>query len=410
MNYQLSVWREAQRQAEVRLHRPTGKQSFASRTKTASLVLNSVGQRPTLELRHGHKAVSLVSLAQGNALWLKIALPLYLLISLNAMGAPQDIALIPRLARQFAERWTTVCNQEISLPNAGSFARITPSQSVISLPEYKASFASSHTYTSIMSQNVSTLPEYKASFDPSRMYALAVSQTAEVLPKYRTGIEASRMYASALTHAQIGMPIAPEKVASIRMNVIYSGLVDGTFNLRSPEWRPYLAYMIENPERRDPDTIFGLMLVGCAGNNDTARIALALKWSKEFEDGRYAGAVEYYTARYAFLSGSYKEAILRCRDIAKNYPPYVVKAMLLEALSAAHLSDTKTAHAVLSKIIEEYPDSPDIPEVRYMEAWIAVEEMRDDDAKVILGNIVSNYPGTPTARKARQMLQSLNEE
>ena len=201
--------------------------------------------------------------------------------------------------------------------------------------------------------------------------------------------------------------ITTEHAQQIQTRIVYSGLMDGSLNPRSPEWRPYLASMLDKPETKNPDSIFSLILAGCAGNAEPARIALAQKWAQEHENGRFSGTMDFFVARHYFLSASYPEAIRRAGLVAKQHPELAVKALLLNALAEAHNGKTKNASSIIKDILKKYPDSPDIPEIRYMEAWLALQEWRNEEAKKLLKAIVADYPSTPTATKAEQMLTTL---
>ena len=215
-----------------------------------------------------------------------------------------------------------------------------------------------------------------------------------------------------LKRPQVALPVAgltAEQWERAMARLVLEGLTDGSLNPRSPEWRPYLASMLGRPETRDPDTVFSLILAGCAGNADPARLALAQKWAQEHEGGRFSGTVDLFAARHFFFLGSYPEAIRRAGLVAKQHPGLAVNALLLTALAEAHSGNTAAAAATVRNVLNAYPDSPDIPEIRYMEAWLALQDRQAEDAKRLLAAIVADYPRTPTATKAAKMLATLED-
>jgi len=213
-----------------------------------------------------------------------------------------------------------------------------------------------------------------------------------------------------LIHPQVALPaigVTAEHAERMMSRLVLAGLMDGSLNPRSPEWRPHLAHLLERPETRDPDTVFSLLLAGCAGNADPARLALAQRWAREHEGGRFSGAIDLFAARYFFFLGNYPEAIRRARLTAEAHPGLAVKALLLNALAEAHAGNAKAASAVIRTILDTHPDSPEIPEIRYMEAWLALQSLQTADAKKMLAAIIADYPNTPTAGKAANMLATL---
>ena len=201
--------------------------------------------------------------------------------------------------------------------------------------------------------------------------------------------------------------LAAGRAEAVAARMVHDGLMDGSLNPRNPEWRPRLAWMLDRPETRDPDAVFALILAGCAGNADPARIALAQRWAREHEQGRFSGVVDLFAARHFFFASNYPEAIRRAGLVASGHPDWAVKAMLLAALSEANRGQPRNASAILQDALARYPDSPDIPEARYMEAWLALQDWRNEEAIALLKAIVADHPGTPTATKAAQTLSNL---
>lgn len=203
-----------------------------------------------------------------------------------------------------------------------------------------------------------------------------------------------------------GMDRARAVATMTRM--VVEGLLDGSLDPRSPQWRPQLADLIANPTKNiNPDTVFQLLLAGCEGIDDSARMTVAENWARRFDSGKYQGEVTYAGARYLFNSGNYAETVSRCAAVEKSTPVLAVRAMLLRALSEAYAGDMKQSHRTLAAIKKNHSESPEMPEVRYMEAWLALQEMREDEAKAILKSIVHNTPKSTAATKAAKILESL---
>jgi len=213
-----------------------------------------------------------------------------------------------------------------------------------------------------------------------------------------------------LIRPQVALPfigVTQEHAERMMSRLVLTGVMDGSLIPRSPEWRPYLAYLLDRPDTRDPDTVFSLLLAGCAGNAAPARIALAQGWARDHDGGRFSGAVDLFAARHFFFLSDYPEAIRRAKLVAERHPGLAVKALLLHALSEAHSGNAKAASAVIRNILDAHPDSPEIPEIRYMEAWLALQALQAADAKRMLAAIIADYPRTPTAEKAAKMLTTL---
>ena len=203
--------------------------------------------------------------------------------------------------------------------------------------------------------------------------------------------------------------VTREFAESLQARMAYDGIMDSSLNPRNPELRPHLAHLLGSPGRLDPDAVFALILSGCAGSTESARIELAQKWAREYEDGRFSGIIDLHATRYYFFLGNYPETIRRAGLVSEQHPDLTVKAMLLRVLAEAHTGKIKEAAGIIRDIAQKYPDSPDLPEIRYMEAWLALQDWQTEDAKNVLMSIIRDYPRTPTAAKAEKMLTALLE-
>jgi TolA-binding protein len=203
-------------------------------------------------------------------------------------------------------------------------------------------------------------------------------------------------------------PLTPDFSAFATARLVRDGLADGSINPRNPAWRPHLALLLSDPAYAlEADTLFAAILSGCAGYDDRARIATAEAWAGGFEGGRFASTIAYCAARQEFTSGNYAAAESRCKRIIAEHPEATDRAMLLMAFAQAQSGDHKRALLTLKGFRKLHPESPAVPEARFMEAWIALQESRNDDAVAILRDIVTETPHAPAAAKATKMLADL---
>jgi hypothetical protein len=204
-------------------------------------------------------------------------------------------------------------------------------------------------------------------------------------------------------------PIGGSSFAAIvQARLVRDGLADGSLTARSPEWRSKLAPLLE-VEPENAVHVLELMLASCAGATDRARLATAENWARTFEGGRFSGAVAHAAARRAFDRGELDNAISRCGSLAADHPAFADRALLLQALARAHGGDFVSALAALATLRADHPGSPLVPEARFMEAWIALQDNRPADARAILSETVTTHRGSPAADKASKLLATLED-
>jgi hypothetical protein len=92
-------------------------------------------------------------------------------------------------------------------------------------------------------------------------------------------------------------------------------------------------------------------------------------------------------------------------------PDYAVRAHRLSALAHAMSGELEKAKAEIARSRAECsPMGAEWYELLYLEAWIALQEGDVDLARRNLAVIVAENPRGATARKARQILESISEE
>ena len=134
---------------------------------------------------------------------------------------------------------------------------------------------------------------------------------------------------------------------------------------------------------------------------------LAEAWAARHDGGRYAGDIAYASLRAVFNAGDYRGVYRRAEAVAADHPDFAIRAKLLSVLADGYELENARAKATLATLKESYADSPEYPEILYMEAWLALETFREGEAKAILHRILRDHPSSPAARKATQILEAL---
>lgn len=203
-----------------------------------------------------------------------------------------------------------------------------------------------------------------------------------------------------------GLPaVDADRIAAV---LAYEGMQDGSENPTDPKWRPFLAELVAHPPRDiDADAVYQLLLAGFEGDDDDARMRLAEAWAARHDGGRYAGDIAYASLRAVFNAGDYRSVYRRAETVAAAHPGFAVRAMLLSVLADGYELENARAKATLAALKESHADSPEYPEILYMEAWLALETFREGEAKAILHRILRDHPSSAAARKATQILEAL---
>lgn len=207
------------------------------------------------------------------------------------------------------------------------------------------------------------------------------------------------------------VPLPPGFAGRAKARLVRDGLTDGTLNPRSPEWRPHLAFLLdETPFSTEASPLFELLLAGCAGHDARARLANLETWARGHLDGRYAGVVTYHAARQAFDAADFPGCIRRCETLARQPGETAARALMLLALAQVQTGDFAAARQQLSTLARDHAASEALPESRFLLAWIALQEQQPGAAADLLRDLVARYPGTPAAAKAAATLESLLPE
>ena len=194
----------------------------------------------------------------------------------------------------------------------------------------------------------------------------------------------------------------------IAATLAYEAMQEGSENPTDPKWRPSLAELVARPPRDiDADAVYQLLLAGFEGVDDNARMRLAEAWAARHDGGRYAGDIAYASLRAVFNAGDYRSVHGRAETVAAEHPDFAVRAKLLSVLADGYQLENARAKATLAALKESHADSPEYPEILYMEAWLALETFREGEAKAILHRILRDHPSSAAARKAAQILEAL---
>ena len=203
-----------------------------------------------------------------------------------------------------------------------------------------------------------------------------------------------------------GLPA--DRADQIAALLAYEAMQEGAENPTDPRWRPSLAQLVAHPPRDiDADAVYQLLLAGFEGVDDDARMRLAEAWAARHDGGRYAGDIAYASLRAVFNAGDYRGVYRRAEAVASDHPDFAIRAKLLSVLADGYELENARAKATLATLKESYADSPEYPEILYMEAWLALETFREGEAKAILHRILRDHPSSPAARKATQILEAL---
>ena len=199
-------------------------------------------------------------------------------------------------------------------------------------------------------------------------------------------------------------------MATARM--IYAALTDGTVNPRAREWRmPLVRMLVDATPGTDFDGVYGLLLRGFGGNDERTRIRALAKWADANLPSHEAADVYRAETRYWLNLGDAAMTADAAGRMERARPDYSVRARRLSALAYATAGDPEKAKDEIARARAECDLPPgERLELLYIEAWIFLQEGDVDLARRNLAVIVAESPDGATARKARQILESISEE
>jgi tol-pal system protein YbgF len=117
----------------------------------------------------------------------------------------------------------------------------------------------------------------------------------------------------------------------------------------------------------------------------------------------------FNAALQQFRNGDFKGAAAAFRDFSDKYPqsPYLPSAEYWLGNALYALRDYKGSTAMLSAVVQNYPNHPRASEALLAIANNQIEQNQKIAAKKTLHDIVSQYAGTPAADTAKQKLTQL---
>lgn len=199
-------------------------------------------------------------------------------------------------------------------------------------------------------------------------------------------------------------------MATARM--IYAALADGTVNPRAREWRmPLVRMLVDATPGTDFDGVYRLLLCGFGGNDERTRIRALAKWADANLPPHEAADVYRAETRYWLNLGDAAMTADAAGRMERARPDYSVRARRLSALAYATAGDPEKAKDEIARARAECDLPPgERLELLYIEAWIFLQEGDVDLTRRNLAVIVAENPRGATARKARQILESISEE
>ena len=231
----------------------------------------------------------------------------------------------------------------------------------------------------------------------------AVFLSGNVLPA-SGGIQAARVL-------PVFVPVSPPVCNgdAIYGRLVFEGIRDGLINPRLPSSRAPLAAFLLHPGPINRDDIFAALLGTFPGHNMPERIKAAEAWASASAGADAEREIAVFSIRRLFLDGNYDAAVAKADSVAARFPEVAARANLVKALSLAQSGDYDTASRTLA-LFENDPDfASDRAEIRFMQAWIAIQKDCRADAAAILRSIIADHPRSPFAERSRQALSLLEE-
>ena len=244
---------------------------------------------------------------------------------------------------------------------------------------------------------------------PPAFRTAALLSSLEAPPPLRRPPDVSASRLCAVQNLAPALLAPSPDVGAIRGRLVFEGVRDGQLDPRLPSSRLPLAVLAANPGRFRRDDVFLALLKTFPGADAPSRIAAAEAWAAE-QDGAVAREVSLLAVRRHFLDGRYGQAVAGADRVAARFPDIAGRANLVKAFALAQSGDYAAASSILASAADDPRFASDRAEIRFMQAWIAIEEDRRGDASAILRRILADHPWSPFAPRARQALALLEED
>jgi hypothetical protein len=172
--------------------------------------------------------------------------------------------------------------------------------------------------------------------------------------------------------------------------------------------RELLNYIVTYPLTQEGYEIYALLVARTPGNTEKRRLSnLEALATRAFGESA-APAMTYYTACHLYRALDYEGAMLyidRCESLLPANPERI---RILRALCLTQLNRAGESVAVLKKLQADFPNSPLMPDIMFMEGWIWFQDGKNDEARPIMDVIVKKYGQSSVSRQAKQVLDELN--
>ena len=184
----------------------------------------------------------------------------------------------------------------------------------------------------------------------------------------------------------LSVPLAPPScdAAAINGRLVFEGIRDGLVNPRLPSSRAPLAALLPSPGRHARDDVFAALLATFPGPDAPARIKAAEAWAATCGDDAVEREIAFLSVRRLFLDGRHGLAVAKADSVAARFPDLAGRAGVVKAFALAQSGDCAAAARTLSRFEKDPRFLADRAEIRFMQAWIAIEEDHRADAASIL--------------------------
>ena len=172
--------------------------------------------------------------------------------------------------------------------------------------------------------------------------------------------------------------------------------------------RDLLNYIVKYPLTQEGYDIYALLVAHTPGNTEKRRLSNLNALATEAFGERASPVMSYYTACHLYRALDYEGAISYIDRCENQFPANPERIRILRALCLTQLNRTGEAIALLKKLQTDFPNSPLMPDIMFMEGWMWFQDGKNDQARSIMDVIVAKYGTTGVAVQARQVLDELN--